>query len=65
MEKVPPELILNWDQTGVKLVPSTSWSMEQRGVKKVEVAGQNDKHQVTAVLCGTIQGDLLPLQIIY
>ena len=39
--------------------------MEQKGVKRVEVAGQNDKRQVTAVLCGTIQGDLLPLQIIY
>ena len=65
MEEIPPELIFNWDQTGIKLVPSTSWSMEQKGVKRVEVAGQNDKRQVTAVICGTIQGDLLPLQIIY
>ena len=24
MEEIPPELILNWDQTGIKLVPSTS-----------------------------------------
>ena len=31
----------------------------------MEQKGQNDKCQVTAVLCGTIQGDLLPLQIIY
>ena len=65
MEEIPLELIFNWDQTGIKLVPSTSWSMEQKGVQRVEVAGQNDKHQVTAVVCGTIQGDLLPLQIIY
>ena len=65
MEEIPPELIFNMDQTGIKLVPSTSWSMEQKGVKRVEGAGQNDKRQVTAVLCGTIQGDLLPLQIFY
>ena len=65
IEEIPPELILNWDQTGIQLVPSTSWSMEQRGVKRVEVVGQSDKRQVTAVLCGTILGDLLPLQIIY
>ena len=43
IEEIPPEMILNWDQTGIKLVPSTSWSMEQRGVKRVEVVGQNDK----------------------
>ena len=65
IEEIPPELILNWDQTGIQLVPSTSWSIEQKGVKRVEVVGQNDKRQVTAVLCGTIVGDLLPLQIIY
>ena len=23
IEEIPPELILNWDQTGIKLVPST------------------------------------------
>lgn len=65
MEEIPPEMIFNWDQTGVKLVPSTSWSLEHRGAKRVEVAGQNDKRLVTAVLCGTLQGDFLPLQIIY
>ena len=31
MEEVPPELILNWDQTGIKLVPSSSWTMALRG----------------------------------
>ena len=29
MEEIPPELILNWDQTGIKLVPSTNWTMEE------------------------------------
>ena len=33
IEKIPPVLILNWDQTGIQLVPSTSWSIEQRGIK--------------------------------
>ena len=23
MEEIPPDLILNWDQTGIKLVPSS------------------------------------------
>lgn len=65
MEEIPPELILNWDQTGIRLVPSSSWTMEQRGVKRVEMVGQNDKRLITAVFCGSIQGDFLPVQVIY
>ena len=65
MEEIPPELILNWDQTGIRLVPSSSWTMEKRGVKRVEMVGQNDKRQITAVFCGSLQGDFLPVQVIY
>ena len=39
MEDVPPELILNWDQTGIKLVPSSSWTMALRGSGRVEMTG--------------------------
>ena len=45
MEEIPPELILNWDQTDIRLVPSSS---EQRGAKRVEMVGQTDKRQITA-----------------
>lgn len=65
VEEVPPELILNWDQTGIKLVPYSSWTMERRGAKGVELLSANDKHQITAIFCGSILGDFLPLQIIY
>ena len=43
LEEIPPELILNWDQTGMKIVPSDSWTMDQQGVRRVEVGGMNDK----------------------
>ena len=56
-EEIPPELIINWDQTGVHLVSSASWTWEEKGVKRVEVVGQSDKRQITAVLAGTLQGD--------
>ena len=49
MEEIPPKLILNWDQTGKKIVPSTTWSMEKQGAKRVEVVGTGDKRQITAV----------------
>ena len=54
MEEILPELILNWDQTGIRLFPSSSWTMEQRGVRRVEMVGQNDKHQITAMFCGSL-----------
>ncbi len=65
MEDVPPELVLNWDQTGIKIVPSSCWTMDRQGSKRVEIAGVTDKRQITAVFCGSLSGDFLPLQIIY
>ena len=46
MEDIPAELILNWDQTGIKLVPCSSWTMEKQGEKRVEMVGVNDKRQI-------------------
>ena len=65
MEEIPPELVFNWDQTGIHIVPSSSWTMDKRGVKRVEIIGANDKRQITAIFCGTIMGDFLPIQLIY
>ena len=39
MENIPPELVLNRDQTGIKIVPTSSWTMNQQGAKRVEVVG--------------------------
>ena len=44
------ELILNWDQTGIHLVPASGWTMDWEGSKRVEIKGVNDKCQITAVL---------------
>ena len=29
MEEIPPELVLNWDQTGVNIVPASSWTIDR------------------------------------
>ena len=66
MEEVCPELILNWDQTGIQVVPSSTWTMEREGVSRIEMVGAKDKRQITAaVFCCTLQGDFLPVQLIY
>lgn len=67
MEDIPPKLIMNWDQTGIKLVPCTQWTMEKLGTRCVELTGVKDKSQMTAIFCGTLTliGDFLPFQLIY
>ena len=65
MEDIPPKLIFNWDQTGISIVPGSSWTMEAKGTKRVEIVGLGDKRQITAVLCGAMSGEFLPPQLIY
>ena len=65
MMDIPSSLVMNWDQTGVRLVPVSGWMMEKGGSKRVEIAGTNNKEQITLVLCGTMTGDFLPPQVIY
>ena len=64
MEEITPELVLNWDQTGIHLVPASAWTMDKKGSKRVEVTGIYDKRQITAVFCGSAAGDFLPLQLV-
>ena len=50
---------------GINLVPVSSWTMEKSGSNHVAIAGTGDKKQITAVICGNVMGECLPLQLIY
>ena len=65
LDKIPPELIINWDQTAIQYVPVGSWTMEFEGAKKVQIAGKDNKRQITAVFAGSMAGDFLPIQLVY
>ena len=65
MEEIPPKLVLNWDQTGVNIVPASSWTIDRRGSKRVEIGGLDDKRQITAVFAASLIGDFLPVQLVY
>jgi len=43
MEEIPPEFILNWDQTDIKVVPSHSWIMHDQGARRVEMIGFSNR----------------------
>ena len=65
MDEIPPDLVINWDQTGIHYIPAGSWTMEKEGTKRVEIVAADDKRQITAVFAGTLIGDFLPPQLIY
>lgn len=65
MDEVPPQLVINWDQTGIHYVPVSEWTMEKCGAQRVPIAGITDKRQITAVFAGTSAGDFLPPQLVY
>ena len=60
MDEVLPELIINWDQTGLKYIPVSPWTMAEEGRKCVEIDGKDDKHQITAVFACSMHGWRLP-----
>jgi hypothetical protein len=62
---VHPCFIINWDQTGVVLMQASKYTYHDIKSKQVPVAGQDDKRQITAVVASTLDGDLLPLQLIF
>ena len=50
----------NWN------VPGSSWTMELKGSKRIEIVGTSDKQlKITAVFCGTLAGEFFPFQLIY
>jgi hypothetical protein len=60
--KCPEELVINWDHTGIHYVPVGNWMLAEQGSKRVEIAGVDDKQQITAVFAGTRSGGFLPPQ---
>ena len=61
LQEVPDDLVLNWDHTGINVVPGSAWTLDQKGKQRVELLALDDKRQITAVVCGqfvTISADL-------
>ena len=62
---VDPQLVLNMDQTGVRVIPHGGRTRAQRGAQRVTLLHSADKRQITAQLTIAASGTLLPPQIIY
>jgi hypothetical protein len=60
-----PSLVINWDQTGLLLMPTHNRTYHHRKDKHVQVVALEDKRQITAVTASSMDGQLLPLQLIF
>ena len=62
MNEIPHELVFNWNQTAIQLVPTGPWTMHHAKEKVIPIASSDDKRQITAVLVATLTGENLPPQ---
>ena len=62
---VPPELILNIDQTPLKYVPVGNETLAPRGDTSVTIEGSSDKRSVTGTFAISLHRDFLPMQLIH
>ena len=62
---VLPEMVINFDETGVPIVPQSQWMMAEQGAKQVPLTALDDKRQITAVLACSLSSELLPPQLLY
>ena len=62
---IPPDLILNFDQTPSKLVPVGRSTLAKRNSTNVTIAGSSDKRTITATFAVSLSGNFLPPQLIY
>ena len=54
MDEIPDDLVINFDQTGIHYIPVSDWMMAEEGAKRTEIAGKDDKRQITAVFAGSM-----------
>ena len=62
---IPSELIINIDQTPLKYVPVGNTTLAPRGKTSVTIEGSADKRMITGTFAITLEGEFLPMQLIY
>lgn len=65
LHNIPKGLVINWDQTGIRLCPVSGSSRAKRGALHVALLANDDKRQITAVFAAAADGTLLPPQLIF
>ena len=53
-------MIVNFAQTGTKMVPVSNWTLEVSGSRQIDMVGLDDKREVTALLAVSLSGTVSP-----
>lgn len=62
---IPPELIVNADQTGLCVIPAGNKTWDKTGSKQVSTFGKDEKQQFTMLVGLAASGDVIPFQCIH
>jgi hypothetical protein len=65
LHNIPPELVVNSDQTAIYVWPAVEQTYETKGVKAVRSLGKDEKRQITGMVISASSGSMLPLQLIF
>ncbi|KAF8609641.1 hypothetical protein BDV93DRAFT_432127 [Ceratobasidium sp. AG-I] len=65
MHNVPPELVINADQTGISYLGTGRKTWELKGSNQVSGVGKDEKRQFTLMVGVTAAGQILPFQSIF
>ena len=65
ISRVPPELVLNADQTTCSYVSVRRMTMAARNAMSVTIKGLTNKRNITLTFVITLSGEFLPMQVIY
>ena len=60
LEEIHAQLVLNWDQTALKIAPSSNWIMEKCGPKHVEIAAVDEAMSNEAIIDQNINCIFIP-----
>ena len=63
--EIPPEIVINIDQTSLLLFLISKYTLEEKGSSIVSVPGTADYRQTTGTFGITMVGSFLPIQLIY
>lgn len=63
--KIPPELVVNIDQSSFEFIPSRGGTYAATGSKDVKCVGLGDKRNITILPGISAAGGVLPLQLIF
>ena len=65
LDSIPDELLINADQTPSKSAATDNITMAIKGQKHISNASSNDKRRITLTVCESLDGKILPFQLIY